>query len=173
MDYIYKMYRQLLKSYVTRAEQIELNKKSPENDLYIKEGRITQKEFKNNPNIIYEFTKKPDVCYDLECVECKETKNSNCFDHNRNVCKLCRKNQGKIRTQNRLENDIKQIEDENNLKNIIKNIPITYIHTIMKHYSITRSSTDKKDDCVAKIIEYFRKLQDPKKCLGKWFFFTN
>ena len=45
-------------------------------------------------------------------------------------------------------------------------IPVNSIFSIMKHYGITRKSTDKKDDAVFKVIQYFRQLQDPLKCLG-------
>jgi hypothetical protein len=73
----------------------------------------------------------------------------------------------------RLQSDIEKLEkleeykdNEKTLKDILRRIPVNSICSIMKHYGITRKSTDKKDDAVFKVIQYFRQLQDPFKCLG-------
>jgi hypothetical protein len=200
------MYRQLLKTYVVRSEQLELNKvhederwcnflcqqylttdkfynkfsgqnmcKICNNKLvtakkYIKEGRITKEQFKENPEIINDLKKKLTTDEVLECVECKEIKNLFDFDINRNICKLCRLNQANYRILKRIENDIHNLEEnknnEDNLKNILKRIPVDVISSILKHYKITRKSTDKKDDIIFKVMNYFRCLQDTYKCIG-------
>lgn len=210
------MYRQLLKTYVPRSKQLELNKKAPKDQRwcnflhqkyipvenfytkqagknmcmdctrilavvkqYIKDGRITQEQFKEDPSILEKCksksstdnTDKSDVTDNtLECVECKETKDRTCFDINRNICKKCRRIQSNNRIAKTMENDIKEIErlknDEKKLKQFVKTLPVNEIFSILKHYNLTRKSTDKKDDVVFKIIENFRNLQDTHKCIG-------
>ena len=197
----------MLKKYVARSEQLELNKKCSEEERYcnflcqkylpvsdfyvkqagknmcincthklilvkkyIKDGRITQEQFKENPDILDKFKEVPKIEGTLECVECRETKNLCQFDANRNICKKCRKTQVDDRSKKRIEDDINTLEEHKDnpeaLKNALKRIPVNIIQTILKHYGILRSSTDKRDDTVAKIIDYFKKLQDPYKCLG-------
>lgn len=201
------MYRQLLKTYVDHAKQLELNKKNPKKEKwcnflcqkyvplaefytkqgrqnmcikcsnkhttvenYIKQGRITREQFKNNPNIIEECVKHHVTDKNLECVTCKEIKNMRFFDKNRNVCKKCRVKQSKDRILKRMDDDIKEIENlknnETTLKQFVKSLPVHEIFTIMKHYGLTRNKNDKKDDAVFKVIQHFRHLQDPNQCLG-------
>lgn len=207
MGFINKMYRQMLKTYVVRSKQLELNNNSPEGKrwcnflcqkyistenfyskqagknmcidcskklrlvkIYINEGKITSDQFKENPEIIDNFNKQPEIKGDMECVECKKTKNLCYFDVNRNICKKCRKKQTDVRVSERLQSDIQKLEEfknnEKTLKDILLRIPVNSIFSIMKHYSITRKSTDKKNDAIFKVINYFRQLQDPFKCMG-------
>jgi len=201
------MYRQFLKTYVSRSEQLVLNSGSPEGKRwcnflcqkyqptesfyakqagrnmckecsrtlalvrkYVKSERITKDQFRENPNILEEYTQKQTTDKKLECVVCKITKNMCYFDSNRNTCKKCRVKQNKERIQKSIHEDIKKIEDyknnEKTLRQFIQRLPVNEIFAILKHYGLTRKSTDKKGDVVFKLIEYFRKLQDPYKCLG-------
>ena len=137
---------------------------------YIKDGRLTKEEFKKDPNILNKFNKQPKLEGSIECVECKITKNIGKFPIGRNICKKCRLEQSKKRVEERLKMDIKQLEDnkddEKVINDILRRTPVSSIHAILKHYGLTRKSTDKKDDSIVKIIQYFRSLQDPLKCMG-------
>lgn len=74
------------------------------------------------------------------------------------------------RSKKRIEDDISLVEayksNLDDLKDVLKRIPVNIVFSVMKHYGITRSFTDKKDDAIAKVLDYFKKLQDPYKCLG-------
>ena len=144
---------------------------------YIKDKRITTEQFKNDPNIIKSFNKKPINNTTLQCCICKITKNIYFFDTNRNTCKKCRLEQSAIRIKKRIKEDIDTIEEykinEQTLKQFIKTLPVNEIFNIMKHYGITRKATDKKDDVIFKLIQYFRQLQDPYKCMGNCGFSLN
>lgn len=133
-------------------------------------GKITQEQFKENPDIVYQKLENPIVYKKIECVECKVIKSISKFDHDRNQCKECRNKISIERTNKNLINDINEIEklkeDINKLTFYIRRISVDKIKKILQHYKLGRNSKDKKTDMIANLIQYFKTLQNPYKCLG-------
>jgi hypothetical protein len=199
------MYRQYLKTYLTRSEQIEKNNKALPTERYcnflcqsylpvesfrsertnvcikcsnqfslakkyFELGKITEEQFKEDPSIVYKKFETPVLDKELQCVECKIVKKVNEFDHNRNQCKECRNKIANARTNKDLDNNINEIEnlkeDIDKLTFYIRRLSVNKIIKILQHYKLGRNSKDKKTDMIANIIQYFKKLQNPYKCLG-------
>ena len=140
---------------------------------YIKNGIITKEQFKENYKITRQIQQSQQtivVSKKMNCVECKTEKTLDKFDHNRNICKDCRHNQAVERTQKDLENDFSEIEklknDVINLTIFIRRLSVDKLQQVTKHFKIGRKSSDKKEDTIAKILDHFKKLQNPHKCLG-------
>ena len=135
----------------------------------IAKEKITYEQFKENPMIVYKKTK---VVKDEEktCDKCNETKNIDNFEAYRATCKDCRHKQAIERNTKDLEKTIEMIEklkiNKEQLTDTLRKISVSKLHEIQKHYKITRLSSDKKDDSIAKLLTYFEKLQTPYNCLG-------
>ena len=137
---------------------------------FIKKGKITLEQYKEDPNIVYQKYETPVIDKIMECVECKTAKTIDKFDAKRNVCKACRLIQATERTQKDIDVAFSEIEklkeDSNKLLFYVKRMPLDKIREVLKHYGITRTSKDKKDDMVAKIINHFEKHASPYMCRG-------
>ena len=87
---------------------------------HIKAGKITLEQYKENPKILDKKSETPTITKSIQCTECKKNKNSDKFDPNRRVCKVCRLKKSKERSKKDLDKDIKEIEslkeDSNKLR---------------------------------------------------------
>ena len=148
----------------------ECNRTYVQVQKYVKNGKITIDEFKEDPSIFTKKNEKLDIEKTMKCVDCKEVKTVDKFDFNRNVCQACRKQQKKERVQKDLDKDFEEIEkvkeDNEKLKIYIKRMSLDKIYEVLKKYKIKRASLDKKHDMIAKILIYFQNLQSPYICRG-------
>lgn len=142
---------------------------------YVKCGRMTVEEFRNDPGlleILKDKVRKQDATSEitLQCTRCNEIKAKDSFDVNRVVCKGCRQKEATERTEQDYEYHIKVVEDIKDdtaeLEKYLKTVPVNVICRILKHYGMGRSSNHKKADHIIKLVEHFRHTQNPFMCLG-------
>lgn len=134
----------------------------------IREGSITLEEFKKNPEIVNGI----DVVFDTlkSCNNCKQEKPINQFESGKNVCKACRSIQATNRNNKDFEILISDIEKAKHdlvlLENFVKSIAKDRLIKVISYYEIGRKSTDRKENMVYNIVEYFRKILNPNVCQG-------
>lgn len=141
---------------------------------YIKQGRMTAEEFRNDPTILDRLKcrhQRQDVeGADITCVECNTLKPSTAFELNRQVCKECRLKKAQERISQEFQQHLERIEQLKNtpelLHTYLKSVPVHTLHKIMSHYEVGRDQRDKKADVVVKLTNHFRRIQDPHLCLG-------
>ena len=133
----------------------------------IKNGKITQKDFIDNPHIL----DKPEenTLQTKQCKTCKEFKSVLNFSKCQAVCKACK--QLDITKKN--SNIEKEIEDvnllchnSNLLQNYIVNISKCKLVYLISHFKVGRKSTDIKDKMIENFIKHFEKIQNPLLCSG-------
>lgn len=134
----------------------------------IKEKKITLENLHENPDIIYGI----DITIDTmkTCSICKQSKTMTHFDYKRNECKACRA----IKTTERnnkdidiLISDIEKLKNNSNkLEKFVIDIPKDKLIKVISYFQIGRKATDTKSIMVNNVVEYFKKIMNPKLCKG-------
>jgi len=134
----------------------------------IEKNKVTIEQFKENPEIVNGI----DAVFDTKrsCMTCKQSKNSNHFEKNRNECKACRSIKSSERNNTGIEtliSDINKVKDlPLPLENFIKGIPKDKLIKVIAHFAIGRKATDTKNDMVYNCLQHFKKLSSPLVCRG-------
>lgn len=135
----------------------------------IKCSKITIEQFRENPDIIngIEITFNDEKC----CSNCKQTKTIDQFSSNKNVCKTCKLLQNKERASKDIDNVISEVERlKINIDALYKYlndvISRDKLYHVLSHYEIKRNSKDRKADMINNIIQYHKRVMDPKLCRG-------
>jgi hypothetical protein len=135
---------------------------------FIKNQQITLEEFKNNPYIVYGKNNQLNG-YKI-CRICKQTKGLFQFEPTSVICKSCRA----IQVTNLNDKDLEKYTSEmmvlkNDLKKLetfLQSIPKNKLIKIISHFRVGRKATDKKENMVHNLVEFFRNLMGPKYCMA-------
>jgi len=130
-------------------------------------GKITLEDFKENPNIVYGID--GEITSYKVCPSCHENKPDTQYYINKGKCKACIAIINSKRDKN-IDKYIKDIEtlktNFHKLHQFVSNIPKAKLAYVISHFKIGRKASDTKPRMVHNIVEHFKRLADPRICLG-------